>query len=494
MSREIESSPNAVHTEIIQEETLYGRLPLLPEEREYGVLGANATCFAYAIATWCFLEGGYMADYLGAVEGMICLITGSLIGLFLVTMAPALAGQRYGLEAIDYTKSAFGQKGSKVLLVFYLINQLGWTGLILVMFGNGIRNLLLAFGVEVGTWVVGAGVLLGIWLCYFLVTRGIHLLNVSNAYIGPGLMILVVAMFVLLLRSHGWEEIVNAEPLDPFEKPWLNYMIGMEMGIAGGLSWWGGIGFLARNTRTRRSAVYPEILQLGLVMALVCCVALFSSLVVRSSDPTEWMIPIGGFVMGVAALIFVAIANISSSAISIFASGLALRHIRVLSARPWWHLTLWSLVPCLPFVFWPTELYDMGSNFLAYNGTLFAPVVGLLFVDFVFVRRQRLNLAAIFDDDPSAEYYYTRGFHWPALICLVLGQGVYFALLDPLTYEASDAFFYLTASLPAAVCPAIVYLAWMKIFPPTKVKGIASGSGSASGASSGARRVVQPNL
>jgi NCS1 family nucleobase:cation symporter-1 len=304
----------------------------------------------------------------------------------------------------------------------------------------------------------------------------------------------VVAMFVLLLRSHGWEEIVNAEPLDPFEEPWLNYMIGMEMGIAGGLSWWGGIGFLARNTRTRRSAVYPEILQLGLVMALVCCVALFSSLVVRSSDPTEWMIPIGGFVMGVAALIFVAIANISSSAISIFASGLALRHIRVLSARPWWHLTLWSLVPCLPFVFWPTELYDMGSNFLAYNGTLFAPVVGLLFVDFVFVRRQRLNLAAIFDDDPSAEYYYTRGFHWPALICLVLGQGVYFALLDPLTYEASDAFFYLTASLPAAVCPAIVYLAWMKIFPPTKVKGIASGSGSASGASSGARRVVQPNL
>ena len=106
---------------IIREETLYGRLPLLPEEREYGTLGANATCFAYAVATWCFLEGGYMADYLGAVDGLICLVTGSLIGLFLVTMAPALAGQRYGVEAIDYTKTAFGQRGSRVLLVFYLL-------------------------------------------------------------------------------------------------------------------------------------------------------------------------------------------------------------------------------------------------------------------------------------------------------------------------------------------------------------------------------------
>ena len=106
---------------------------------------------------------------------------------------------------------------------------------------------------------------------------------------------------------------------------------------------------------------------------------LFSSLVLRTSDPTEWLIPIGGAVMGLVALLFVAVANITSSAISIYASGLALRHVEVLKARPWWHLVLWSLVPCMPFVFWPEQLEGMGSNFLAYNGTLYAPVVGILF-------------------------------------------------------------------------------------------------------------------
>ena len=185
--------------------------------------------------------------------------------------------------------------------------------------------------------------------------------------------------------------------------------------------------------------------------------------------------------MGILALVFVGVANISSSAISIYASGLALRHIEVLKARPWWHLVLWTLVPCLPFVFWPDELAGMGSNFLAYNGTLYGPVVGILFADFVFVRRRRINMWAVFDDDPAADYYYTRGFHWPALACLILGQAIYFALLDPLSYTAHDLFLYTTASLPSCIVPGIVYTVWMKLRPPQMALGRPS-------------RVVQPNI
>ena len=481
-----EASPLPSDESLIRSESIYGRLPLLPEEREYGTRGAHATCFAYAVATWCFLIGGYVAQYLGAVRGMICLVTGSVIGVFLAVMGPALAGQRHGLETVDVTKPAFGQRGSRLLLLFYLINLIGWAGLILVMFGNGLRNILIGFGYEPGGWVVGAGVLLGMSLCFLLVTRGIHLMNITNAYVGPGLMLMTVGLLVLLLKNHGWQEIVEAKPLNPFDKPWLNYMIVMEMSIAAGISWWAGVGFLSRNTKTQRGAIYPELIQLGLGMGLVCSVALFSSLVVRSMDPTEWLIPIAGPFVGVLALIFVAVANISSSSISLFAAGLGLRHLRVFRIRPWWHLVLWALVPCLPFVFWPNELYGMGGNFLAYNGTLYAPVVGILFADYVFIRKQRLNLAAIFDDDPKAEYYYTKGFHWPALTCLLIGQLIYFSLLDPLTYESSPAFLYLTASLPACVGPAVIYVIWLKLLPLERVW--APGEGGAE------PRVSQPNI
>jgi NCS1 family nucleobase:cation symporter-1 len=483
--------------EIIRQESQFGRMPLLPEEREYATLGAHATCFAYAVATWCFMIGGYAAILVGAVQGAVCLIAGAVLGIFLTTMAPSLACQRYGLEQVDFCKTAFGQRGSKIILVFYVINQIGWTGLILVMFGNGIRNILRGLGFSPGPWVVGAGVAVGLWLTYLLVTRGVHLLNVSNGYITPCLVVMTIVMFVMLLHEHGWREIVAARPLRPLADSWLNYMITFEWGVAAGFSWWGGIGFLARNTRTRRNAVYPEILQLGLGMALVCCVSTFSSLVVKTDDPTEWMIPIGGALMGVVTLIFVTIANISTTAVQIFTCGLALRHIPALRARPWHHLVIWSIVPCVPFVFWPQQLYAEGNAFLAYNGTMYAPIAGILFVDFLFLRRGRLDVWAIFDDDPGAEYHYSRGFHWPALASVLLGQIIYLVLFNPLSLTAHPWFRIATASLPACIVSALVYWGWMVLVRTGVRRTVLAesvGAAASAAAADPPRRLKRPNI
>jgi cytosine/uracil/thiamine/allantoin permease len=79
------------------------------------------------------------------------------------------------------------------------------------------------------------------------------------------------------------------------------------------------------------------------------------------------------------------------------------------------------IVPCLPFVFWPAELFSMGDAFLAYNGTMYAPISGILLADYFFPRKQKLNLPALFEDDPSGEYYFHRGFNWLALGSLLLG-------------------------------------------------------------------------
>jgi NCS1 family nucleobase:cation symporter-1 len=440
-----------------EQESVFGRMPVLLGEREYGTAGAHATCFAYAVATWCFLTGSCAADLVGAVQGVVCLIAGSLIGVFLASMSLSLGCQRYGLEQIDFCKPAFGQQGAHVVLVFYLINMLGWSGLILVMFGNGIRNMADALGYHPGGWIVGAGAALGLGLAYLIATRGVHLLNVSNAIVTPALIFLVACMFYLLLRDYGWQAIVAAEPLDPHPNPLVNYLITVELGIANGFSWWGGIGFLARNTRSRRNSVYPEILQLGLATGVVCSVALFSALLVKSDDPTEWMVPIGGLFMGALALGFVAVANVTSTAVSLFASGLALRHIPGLRRRPWWQLMVLTALPCMPFVVWPGELYDLGDAFLAYNGTMYAPLSGILFVDYFFVRRQRLALRSIFDGAPERAYHYTRGFNTWALAAVLLGQATYLSLYNPISGEIHLFTRYVPASIAAFALAAALY-------------------------------------
>jgi hypothetical protein len=66
-----------------------------------------------------------------------------------------------GADRAGREDSVFGQRGVKIPLLFYLINMLVWAGLPLVMFGNGIRNILGALGYETGEWVVGAGGALG---------------------------------------------------------------------------------------------------------------------------------------------------------------------------------------------------------------------------------------------------------------------------------------------------------------------------------------------
>ena len=438
-------------------ESVFGRMPLLPEEREYGTLGANSTCFAYGVATWCFLTGGYVAELVGAFEGLVCLVAGNMIGVFLASLPLSFACQEKGLEQIDACRPAFGPKGIILVLFLYLINMLGWSGLILVMFGNGIRNIVKALGYEAGDWLVSGGVALGIGLSYLVVTRGVAMLNRFNAIITPGLIGLVIFLFYMLFDGYGWEVISQAEPLDPGPSPLVNYLVAVELGIASGFSWWGGIGFLARNTRTRRNAIYPEVIQLGFSAGAVCAAGTFSALVVQSSDPTEWMVPLGGVVMGVIALVFVALANVTSTAVSIYASGLALRHLRIFRGAQWKWVVVAALFPCLPFIVWPGELSNLGDAFLAYNGTMYAPISGILLIDYFFMRRRQVSLWSIFEDGDNGQYFHVKGINWVALGSLLAGQVLYVVLYNPFSGATHDWFRIINPSLGAFVASGLLY-------------------------------------
>jgi NCS1 family nucleobase:cation symporter-1 len=445
------------------EDSTFSRLPLLLGEREYSGSSAHATCFAYAIATWCFLVGSYTADLVGAVEGTICLIAGNLIGVFLTTMPLSLGCQRYGLEQMDFCKPAFGQHGSHVILVFYLINMLGWSGLLLVMFGNGILNIGNALGLNPGEWIVGGGVAFGIVLSFLVVYKGVDRLGMVNKIVTPALGLVVLYMFYMVFAAHGVDAVLDAVPLDPGPDPRMNYAIALELGIANGFSWWGGIGFIARNTKTRRAATYPQLLQLGLASGVVSSISLYSALVVGSDDPTQWMVPLGGVFLGLIALFFVALANVTSTGVSVFASGLAVRHIPGLKHRPWWQVLVITFLPCCFFIFWADELYSMGDAFLAYNGTMYAPISGIVFVDFFVLRRGRLCLKSIFDNAPEGAYHYWKGFNLLALGGVLLGQVTYFALYNPISGDAHWLFTYIPASLAAFTVPALLYWIGMRV-------------------------------
>lgn len=449
----------------LADEAVNGRLPLLKEEREYSFRGIFSTSFATAIAAWCFLIGGYAANVVGAVQGAITLIAGCVVGVFLSSVACALGCNRYGLEQIDFTKSTFGQRGARLILVFYVINQIGWTGIILVMLGSGVKNVLAAtVGIRGGELLVGGVVLAAMPVCYWLVVRGVHVLNVFNKVVTPGLLAVTCLLFYALFSRSDWATLTTAAPLEPTGDRLLNYAIAFEYGLGAGFSWWPGIGFLTRNTDSQRNAFYPQILTFGLLMGVVCCTGLFAALLFRSYDPTEWMIQVGGPIFGVAALALIAVANLSASALMIYVAALGLRHLPRLRTTPWKLLVAISLVPVLGYVLFPQFLYDQGGTFLAYNATMYAPISGVLLVDYLLLRRQRLDVSQVFEEHPSGDYWFTRGFNLVALLSVLAGQLLYLLLFDPVSNEAHPLFRHLTASAPSVLLPMVLYGAGMKLF------------------------------
>ena len=451
-----------------QEEAVFGRLPILHHEREYSFKGISATGFAQAIATWCFLIGGYSAYYVGAVQGIITLIAGCVIGVTLSALSCALACNRYGLEQIDYTKSCFGQRGSQIIMFFYVINQVGWTGLILVMFANAFKNAALTLGFNAGPYIVSIVTLLGILAAYAITVRGVHMLNVFNMIVTPGLVIVCCALFYFIFKEHGWSALVSAMPLTPTEDKQFNYILSFEYGLGAGFSWWPGIGFLARNTDNQRNSFYPQVLTMGFGMGVICLTGLFSALLFKTYDPTEWMLKIGGPVIGIAALLLVAIANISASSAMIYIAGLSLRHIPFLRSIQWWKLLAVSCLPVMAFVFWPDYLYEKGNAFLAYNATMYAPMSGVLLMDYLLLRKGKLNISQIFESSKSGHYWFFGGFNIFALGCMIAGQIIYLLLLNPLDPTAfvpgHGMFKWFTASVPAILIPMVAYFILAKLF------------------------------
>ena len=445
------------HQERIQEEALFGRLPLLRGEREYSTRGMLSTGFTYAVAAWCFLIGGYSANVVGAVQGIVTIVAGCAVGVVFSAAASALACNRYGLEQIDYTKSCFGQRGARFILMFYLFNQIGWTGMILVMFGKGVANVSAGLGYNGGENLIRVAVVLGLVVGYWVINKGVHVLNVFNSVVFPGLLVVTAFLYYAIFRGTTWHDLTLLTPLKPMLDPKLNFIVSFEFGLGAGFSWWPGIGFLTRNTDTQRNSLYPQILTMGFGMGIVCCTGLLAGLRFRDADPTVWMIQVGGPFFGVLSLILVAVANVSASAMMMYTAALGMRHVRALKALPWSRLTLLAFVPVTAYAIIPSTLYDFGNSYLAVNATMFAPISGVLLVDYFLLRRQRINVSQIFEDHPEGHYYFTKGFNIPAMLCTITGQLLYIYLLNPIDMTTHGPVRILTASGPAVLLPMILY-------------------------------------
>src|SRR3712207_507878 len=268
-----------------------------------------------------------------------------------------------------------------------------------------------------------------------------------NRIVAPGLAVLTAGMLALIFTETTWTQLLDAAPLAPFEDDSLNFALAVEFNLGVGFSWWPVMGSLARLTTTPRAAMWPAFIGLFGATILAQAVGMAAALTLGDSDPTVWMVPLGGAWLGALALVFVAFANLTSLASIVYSTCLALRQAggSFLTRVPWpWLCAGFFVLPGI-LAFFPGLLYDQFLLFVTWTGAFLAAICGTVIADYFLLRRQRIDLRGLYGHRAASPYHFTGGFNVAALLSMGLGALTYVLLYNPPTLETRPAFNLLTA-------------------------------------------------
>ncbi len=448
----------------LAQEHVFGTFPLLKSERSWSALDFTWVNTALAIATWAFLVGGSTALLVGFEAGIAAMLIGNAIGLCFMVLASVVASQRWGSEQYMLLRGAFGVVGvGVVVFTVILITEMGWSSLLAVMAGRATSQVASTMaGTDLGQYgpVVTIGGLVAIAIAWWVLSRGPVTIGRFNAVIAPGLAVITVVMMVFLIANTSWEALLTAAPIAPFEDETLNFMVAVEFNVGVGVSWYPVMGSLARMTRTRKAAVWPAYGGLLIATLIAQVVGMAAALTLGDSDPTVWMVPFGGAVLGIAVLIFIAFANITSMSSIVYSTILAIRQSSggLLAKVPWKVLTASFFVLPAIMTFFPQFMYEQFMIFVSVSGAFLTALCGVALADYFVLRKQRIDLRQMHLGQRGTLYAYPGGVNWAGIAALLLGAAFYLWLYNPITLETQAAFSVITASLPAAVVAAIVYL------------------------------------
>ncbi len=460
-----------------EREAAFSTLPVLREERIWGFGDFTWVNIGLAIATWAFLIGGSTALFVGAQAGIAAIIIGNVIAVPLMALATCIPSAKYGLEQYTSLGSVFGKNGTRLIVFgFVALIEMGWAAVLAIMFGRATTNVANeALGMEAspnGVFVVVMA-LVAIAISWLVLVKGPVSIKWFNRIVAPGLAAVTILMLVLIFFEKSWGEILAAKPLEPFGDKALDFMIAVEFNLAAGFSWWPVMGSLARLTRTQRAAFWPNMIGLYAAAVVASIVGLLAALALGDSDPTVWMVPLGGALFGILALVFVAFANVTSIVSIIYSTCLAIRLAggKLLEPVSWAVLTgVFFIIPAVA-VFFPSAIYDNFFKFLVYTSLGFAPLSGVYFVDFFFLRRTELRVRDLYEPLSRSRYAFWGGFNPAAIAAVVVGAVVYFVLLNPLTLVGLDIFRYASASIPSFLAGGLAHYALTKLFVQRLGKG-----------------------
>jgi NCS1 family nucleobase:cation symporter-1 len=380
------------------------------------------------------LAGTLLVPGLGLGAALAAIVVGTLLGNILL-LVPAVIGSDHGVPTMVALRPTLGIRGSYLPSFVNVVQLVGWTAFELIIMATAASAITeRLFGISVyGLWLLALALLctalaIGgplVVVRAWLETFGIWLLLATTAY-----------LTYYLLNNYGLG-VLMAQPGEGD----LPFPLAVDLVVALPLSWLplaADYNRFARSTRAASLGTY-----LGFFVTNIWFFAL-GAVAVLALQTQDLIASIMALTIGGVALIIILVDETDNTFADIYSAAVSTRNF--LSGISHWKLaTFFGVAGFIVAILLPIERYE---TFLLLLGSVFAPLFGVVAVDYLLLRRRHLDVQALYDK--SGAYGYHKGFNGYALFCWVIGVAIYQGIAN--LYPS------IGASLPSFVLAGAIYL------------------------------------
>lgn len=422
----------------IEKEALFGAAPILTKEKLYGFMDAVLVLSGYCIATWSYTQGSYLATLVGFKQLLIGAFFGAILMLAIYQL-PVIMSVRYGIDIWVWLKSVFGHRGVTLMTVVIILINYPWYAVCADLFSSSMANLAGLFGITLPGWTRLGLQLLCVGVGTAIAYRGVGAITGTTRVLVPLLLGLGVMVVMVGFSSVPFDVIWNFQPdTSAYENKIIPYIISIEANFAFVITLVGGMAEVPRLTKKENSGFWAGVIGQGVsgsffvVVGAVMAIAMNYVSGEMIDDPTLMLAELSVPALACSSLLLVAFANIGTQAVGSYIYGVMLKtsfkkaEYRVLI------LILAAYVGLL--CVWGQIIKYFGS-FLTISACIYAPLAALLFVDFFFVRKQKISLRCAYGLNGSKAYDYTGGFNIAGIFCVVCGVAMSLLVYNPVSGE-----------------------------------------------------------
>lgn len=460
------------HAEYIRQETVTGTVPMLSRERQYSFWDLFLATSGFSIATWCYTQGAYVAQYLSFRQMLINIFCFNIVWL-LIECIPVLFAVRYGIDLWVWLRSVLGRKGVAIFATVISLANFGWYAVDSQLFASSMINLFAGFGVTLNPsfWAPVLGVLC-VLLGTLIALGGPDVIKWVNRFLVTALLIVGAVVVIICFTAVPLGDMLRVQPdTSLYESALGRFMLSAEGNVAFAFSWSTQALVLPRLARSERSGYWATSMAYGLVAPFfvaaggVMAMAMFVRAGYFESDPTVMLATLAGPGFALLSLLMVAFANIGTQGTGSYVNCMIIK-----SGMPkvsYKLLVILTSIYVSALTIWGWVMEHFGS-FISLAAQIQGPIIGMTVVDYLIVKKRRISLKSLYGIDGHDAYGFTHGFNLVGLGCLVIAFVTNFLFVfNPLTQEIkSPLFLVLTSSGYTAVCGGLLY--WLASLTPLR--------------------------